>query len=108
MLSDLVCIQLGAEMDARLFPEDQLVNVKYIATYFHPEEVGVLEYLNHPALRNDLRNLCVPLVREPLRPSQETSYIVTPLLRRFDEPRFDTVGELVGFLTQVFRVSSSS
>ncbi|TCD70350.1 hypothetical protein EIP91_003702 [Steccherinum ochraceum] len=96
---------LCAQMDARLFPGDHLVNVKYIASYFHPDEVGVMQYLNSPELRSYPDNACVPLVRGPLRDpaNSDISYVVTPLLRDFDDPRFDTKGEALGCLMQVFK-----
>lgn len=34
--------------------------------------------------------------------------LVTPLLRKFDNPRFETFGEAVAFFTQIFSVRRSS
>ena len=91
-------------MDARLMPGDRLVNVKYISSYFHPDEIAVVEYLNNLELRNERNNHCVPMVCKALHQTQQTSFLVTPLLRPYDDPQFGTVGEVVSFLDQLFKV----
>ncbi len=35
---------------------------------------------------------------------EEVKILVMPLLRRFDDPPFDTIGEVVEFLRQIFEV----
>ncbi|KAJ6551082.1 hypothetical protein B0H10DRAFT_2169885 [Mycena sp. CBHHK59/15] len=53
--------------------------------------------------RSDPANHCVPIynvLSDPHEPGW--AIIVMPLLRSFDRPRFDTIGEAVGFFTQIF------
>ncbi|KAH8107784.1 hypothetical protein BXZ70DRAFT_912609 [Cristinia sonorae] len=89
-------------LDATVLSSNQLVSVKCINSFFHQDEVSVVEYLNSSDLKNDDRNHCVPLVLDTLHPAKDKSFMVTPLLRSFDDPQFDTIGELVDFLRQAF------
>ena len=98
-------LQLFGLMDATMAPNNRLVNLKYVSSYFHEDEVAVVEYLNGRDLRQDPDNHTVPLARETLRSTKDTSFLVMPLLRGYDDPRMDTIGELVECLDQTFKVS---
>ncbi|THH31343.1 hypothetical protein EUX98_g2857 [Antrodiella citrinella] len=91
-----------AEIDAKL-SNDKMVTVKYVSSCMHPNEVSVVEYFNSPDLRKDRNNHCIPLVLEPLHHSKDTSFLVSPLLRTYDNPRFSTIGEFVEFIDQSFK-----
>ena len=55
------------------------------------------------------RNHCVPILDAFLDPIiPEVSYIVMPLLRRFDSPEFGVIGEVIDFVTQVLEVRSQT
>lgn len=92
-------------MDATMAPDDRLVNLKYVSSYFHEHEVAVVEYLNGRDLRQDPDNHTVPLLRDTLQSTEKASFLVMPLLRGYDDPRMDTIGELVECLDQTFKVS---
>lgn len=67
-------------------------------------ETEIACYVSLPALQDDLDNYCV-CVLEVLRKSSDHSFdvLVLPLLRPFDSPRFETVGEGVDFFLQAFK-----
>ncbi|KAJ7353559.1 hypothetical protein DFH08DRAFT_805091 [Mycena albidolilacea] len=53
--------------------------------------------------RSDSANYCVPIPQVLTDPNAvKGAIIVMPLLRKFDEPRFDTIGEAVAFFKQIF------
>lgn len=66
------------------------------------DEIEICRYLSSEKSLQNSKNHCVPLLdafQDPRSP--ETSYLVMPLLRRFDDPEFGAVGEVVDFVTQV-------
>lgn len=67
-------------------------------------EIGRL-FSSEPLASNS-RNHCVPLyeVLEPPGEKDKHRMLVMPLLRKFDSPPFDTVGEVVDFIAQVIEV----
>jgi len=55
--------------------------------------------------QRDPTNHCVPFLDAFLDPVVcDTSYIVMPLLRPFDDPAFEAIGEVIEFVTQVLEV----
>lgn len=72
----------------------------------HPHEVEIAQYLCSGALTSDENNYSVPVVEVLHTPdTPEITIIVMPLLKRFDEPRFDTIGEVVECLRQYVEVN---
>lgn len=74
-------------------------------------ELEIHRYLMTEPLASDPRNPCVPLLdvlQLPESDVEEGVLLVTPLLRKFDNPRFETFGEAVAFFTQIFSVRRSS
>jgi hypothetical protein len=69
--------------------------------------VDIAQSLSTHDLRADPRNRSVPIF-DVLHPPGEddTVLIVMPLLRSFDSPPFDTVGEVVDFFTQILEVQT--
>ena len=63
-------------------------------------------YLSTPPPSEDPRNNCIP-VEDVLNPPGDahSEIIVMRLLRPFDSPRFDTIGECVDFFLQAFKVA---
>jgi hypothetical protein len=60
-------------------------------------------------MASDPRNHCVPIYEVLQLPDDEDKLIlVMPLLKEYDIPRFDTIGEVVEFFQQLFEVSKSS
>ncbi|TBU31687.1 hypothetical protein BD311DRAFT_656397 [Dichomitus squalens] len=90
-------------MDAVSIPDNQLVVLKKVLKSFNPLEVEVVQYLSSEALRSDPRNHTVPILEIFSVPDDpEATVLVMPLMRQCDDPAWQTVGEIVAFLTQVF------
>jgi hypothetical protein len=72
-----------------------------------PNELLILRMFSSPGLRDDPNNHCVPLLNE-INLSQNgynsRKLLVMPLLRHFNNPRFQTYGEFVAFFTQICEV----
>ncbi len=66
-------------------------------------EVEVVNWLYSPD-RGDPDNHTVPLLEQLLEDDQKI--LVMPFLRQCDDPAWDTVGEIMSFLKQVFEVRS--
>ena len=80
--------------------------IKRLRNSNHPEEVDIAVYLSSPAMKSDSRNHCCPVLEVLHDPyDADFQYIVMPLLRNFQDPKFVTVGEAVEFFRQAFEVS---
>ncbi|KAJ6507312.1 kinase-like domain-containing protein, partial [Mycena vitilis] len=67
------------------------------------EEVEIGTFFSSSPLAEDPRNHCVPILEVLDVPDMEDCWIIAmPLLRIFDSPRFDTIGEAVDFFGQIF------
>lgn len=95
--------------DATRISDGTYVMLKRILRRYGLQEVEVHEYLRSKPLVSDPRNHTIP-IHEILRVPDEDMepIIVMPLLRRFDSPRFETYGEVIAFLSQLFEVSYCS
>ena len=97
--------QPGPVMDATRIADNQYVFLKSIEKSLHPYEVEIGTFLSSPPLAGDSKNHCVPIYdvfQDPL--DEDTVIIAMPLLRKYNDPRFDTVGEAVSFFLQIFEV----
>ena len=91
-------------MDAKRMKDGIAVCVK--AVYRTPKEAEIAKYLSSPELSQEPTNHSVPIFdvfRDPSTPDFE--YLVMPLLRPFDDPEFQAIGEVVDFVTQILEVS---
>lgn len=72
----------------------------------HPYEVDIGRYFSSESLASDPRNHCVPIL-DVLQDSRDEDILILVmlLLREYDDPQFETVGEVIDFLRQVFHVS---
>ena len=70
----------------------------------HDRERKIIEHLSSPSLKADPRNHTVELLDVLRLPLSGQSTLVMPLLRRFNDPPFETVGEAVEFFRQIFEV----
>ena len=70
----------------------------------HDYERRVHKTLWSPQHRVDPRNHCVPLLDVLWPPNSGEMLLVIPLLRSFEDPEFDTVGEVIDFIDQLFEV----
>jgi hypothetical protein len=74
----------------------------------HPLEADIGSLLSSEPLSSDPRNHCVPIYEVFSFPNDHTlNVLVMPLLRKYDDPRFETVGEVVDCIRQIFEVSPS-
>lgn len=70
-------------------------------------ELEIIRSLSSEPLASDPRNHCNPLLDAlPLPDPQDGVLVVTHMLRPFDNPRFETIGEAVAFFSQIFVVRS--
>jgi hypothetical protein len=99
--------QMGVVIDAVRASDNANVMLKRINKDedHHPYEEEVGNFLT--SLGPSQANHCVPIL-ETLHPPDDAnvSIVVMPLLRNYDNPRFDTIGEAVEFFRQIFEVSS--
>lgn len=92
-------------MDAVRTSDGELVALKSTHRKTHPFELDIATMLSSEPLRSHPSNHCVPILDVLDVPDQEdTTIIVMPLLRQFNDPPFRTVGEAVEFFRQVFEV----
>lgn len=66
-------------------------------------EIAVFFKYSHDAITKDPRNHCIPIFDVIEVPNEEDhAIIVTPFLRPFYTPRFETHGELLEFFRQIY------
>lgn len=68
-------------------------------------EIKIATLLSSPALANDPRNHCVPVLdvlKDDIDPN--ISYVVMPFLQKVDDPPFETLGDIVDFVNQLLEV----
>ncbi|KAJ7800344.1 hypothetical protein B0H14DRAFT_2616276 [Mycena olivaceomarginata] len=90
-------------MDAERIDDGEPVMLKWVSKRAHPHEVEVGCLFSAPGLVGSPRNHCVPILDVLQDPQDgDRQIIVMPRLIRFDEPVFDTVGEVVDCVRQIF------
>ncbi|KAI0363015.1 hypothetical protein BV20DRAFT_1070510 [Pilatotrama ljubarskyi] len=90
-------------LDAVRVSDNSLVVLKQVKKSWNPHEVETLQYLLSDALRSDGRNHTAPLLDVLDVPDDsDIAVLVMPLLRPCDDPPWETVGEVISFLLQVF------
>jgi serine/threonine protein kinase len=88
--------------DAIRLSDGKFVALKIISKQRHPDEISIAAFMS--SLESP-RNHCVPILDTiDMEGNEPETIIVMPLLRRFDTPRFDTLGEVVEFFRQIFEV----
>ena len=93
-------------LDATRISDGAFGMLKQVDERRHPTEVAISAALSSPPYFADPRNHCVPVL-EVLQDPEDNFYklLVLPLLRQYDDPRFDTVGEAVECFRQMIYVS---
>jgi hypothetical protein len=82
------------------------VAIKKCRPSVHPFEGPIGQFLSSPELIKDPRNHSIPIYDVLPSPHEpDMNLILMPLLRPIDDPPFDTIGEVVDFITQVAEVS---
>ena len=87
-------------MDATRISDSKLVAIKRIKA--GSQEASICQMLSSPERRNDSRNHAVPLLDYFINEENtQEGFLVMPVLRRFDDPPFETVVEVVDFIRQI-------
>ncbi|KIJ07481.1 hypothetical protein PAXINDRAFT_173467 [Paxillus involutus ATCC 200175] len=96
-------VRLTHLMDATRLSDGRSVAIKRLEISMHPHEVAIAQYLWNEELRRDPTNYTVPIF-DVLHPPDDAdcALLVMPMLLRCDEHPFETIGEMVEFLRQVF------
>ena len=82
-----------------------MVTLKRIKRGDHPYEADIALYLSSQALAPQPANHCVPVYEIfTLNGEDDTMIMVMPLLRLYNDPSFDTIGEAVECFRQLFEV----
>ncbi|THH04862.1 hypothetical protein EW146_g10061 [Bondarzewia mesenterica] len=86
-------------IDAVCLEDSSVVSIKIIRN--NTSEIDIGRYLSTSSLITHPMNHCVPIFDSFNNPDEpNTSYIVMPYLRPFDDPPFGSVGEVVDFVRQ--------
>ncbi|KAF5336853.1 hypothetical protein D9611_003035 [Ephemerocybe angulata] len=81
----------------------RFVTLKQVDRVKHPDEAPLMLYLMEEDLLKDPNNHVVPLINVLQHPEDpNTCFLVLPLLRDFDDPEFQTMGEAIDFISQFF------
>lgn len=93
--------------DATRVSDGRLVSIKRVKT--SGTELEIVNVLSSLELSSDPRNHCVPIF-DQFRDDQDSqwSYIIMPFLRYVDDPPFETVSDIVDFVTQMLEVCRPS
>jgi hypothetical protein len=92
-------------MDATDIATGKFVVLKKASKSKNPLETEMLHYFSSGQLASDQRNHCVPIIRVLEVPQEEDLIIIVmPLLRQYDNPWFDNIGEAVECIRQLFEV----
>jgi hypothetical protein len=81
--------------------------LKQVQKSEHPHEAPIGQYLNSLEIVEDPRNHAVRIHDVLQVPDDDDEIlIVMDLLRKYDDPKFETVGEAVDFFGQIFEASN--
>ena len=86
-------VQTQRIMDAVRTADGKMVVLKKVLKSVHPHEAEIGQYLTSSPLSSDSRNHCCPILdvlQDPF--DEDMQLIVMPLLRRYKDPKFETVG----------------
>jgi len=92
----------SAIMDATRKKDGAFVTLKRVECDIHPYEKDIIDLFQSDDLASDPKNHCVRVLEFLEVKESNDIIIVMPLLRDFDSPKFETVGELIGCLQQLF------
>ncbi|TFK74311.1 hypothetical protein BDN72DRAFT_893286 [Pluteus cervinus] len=100
---NLVPMARAAIVDAICIKDGKRVLLKKISKSKHPYEVEVTKFFGTAPLADDPRNHCVQL-RDTLYPPEhpDLTILVFPFLQQIEALPFDTFGEIVDFIRQIF------
>ena len=93
-------------MDATRLHDGKRVMLKKVLPEEGPYELQISRFFSSGEVATNSRNHCVPLLDVIKLPNSGQQLMVMPFLRPFNNPRFQTFGEVVAFFNQVSEVSS--
>lgn len=97
--------QFSRIIDATRTSDGRTVTLKRIKRETHPYEADIALYFSVQTLASNPANHCVPVYEVfTLDGEDDTIIMVMPLLRPYDDPSFDTIGEAVECFRQLFEV----
>jgi hypothetical protein len=109
MVNWLTAPQFGQVMDATRLSDGLYVSLKMVKKSEHPHELEIGQYFMSGQFASDPTNHCVPFLDVLSVPNEsDTQIIVMPSLLPFTKPRFDTLGEVVECLRQLFEVRTTT
>ncbi|KAI0258489.1 kinase-like domain-containing protein [Gloeopeniophorella convolvens] len=89
-------------LDAIRTQDGAFVLLKKFSPSIGPHELDLNTYLSSSECSTNPHNHCAPLLDIVQLPNEDQKLMVFPLLRPFDDPPFETRGEVVAFITQIF------
>ncbi|KAI0709590.1 hypothetical protein C8T65DRAFT_197773 [Cerioporus squamosus] len=101
LCEDGISLLVSRVIDAIRTKDGRVVVIKQVQKSVHPHEVDIGRYLTSPPLSDDPRNHCCPILdvlQDPRDP--DIQLVVLPFLKRYNDPKFGTVGEAVEFFRQ--------
>ncbi|KAJ3512558.1 hypothetical protein NLJ89_g3445 [Agrocybe chaxingu] len=103
LCEDGITPQYGQIIDATHIPTGNIVVIKKIDEKVFLNEEAVMRHLSSGPLALDPRNHCIPLLDVLRLPDPvNRTFLITPHLRPFTSPEFETVGEVVECIRQLF------
>ena len=94
-------------MDAVRTSDNTLVYIKHVPT--DSDELKIALLLSATAVRDDPHNHCVPVLDHfEDETDRSMTFMVMPFLLSIDAPPFETVGQVVDFVTQMLEVGGQS
>ena len=88
--------------------DGKAVLLKKVDTDTYTTECDIANYFSSKQLADIPENHCVPIYETLHVSGENTAILVMPLLRKCMDPPFETVGEVIDFLGQVFEVRSAT
>ena len=92
-------------MDATRQRDGKHIMLKKVYPEEGPYELTIIRLFSSPEFARNRRNHCVPLL-DTIETRHGQKLMAMPLLRPFDNPRFQTFGEFVAFFSQICEVRS--
>ncbi|EKM54751.1 uncharacterized protein PHACADRAFT_96349 [Phanerochaete carnosa HHB-10118-sp] len=90
-------------LDATRISDGKIVMLKRVFVQENPREVEITTKFSSEPLVSNPRNHCVPIIEILTVPDAEDIFLlVMPLLRAFNSPRFNTLGEVIECFGQIF------
>lgn len=91
-------------MDAVRLSDNRTVFLKRIAK--NSEELRIIRHFSSAKLRSDPKNHAIPLLEVISDDESQSDILVLPLLRRYNNPPFEFVDEVIEFVRQTLEVRS--